>query len=51
LYCLVTNTAKFGKFFKPEMTIDTKHVKRKELGKYLPSDVFKPPKNTRTSKV
>ena len=37
----VTNTAKFGKFYKPEMTIDTKHVKRKELGKYLPQEVFK----------
>jgi len=46
----VTNSAKFGRFFKPEMTIDTKHVKRKELGKYLPPDVFKPTKATRTSK-
>ncbi len=23
------------------MTLDTKHVKRKELGKYLPQEVFK----------
>ncbi|CAG2181204.1 unnamed protein product, partial [Oppiella nova] len=47
----VTNTAKFSKFFKPEMTIDTKHVKRKELEKYLPLEVFKSTKSSKTPKA
>jgi len=47
----VTNTAKFSKFFKPEMTIDTKHVKRKELEKYLPPEVFKSTKSSKTPKA
>lgn len=38
--------AKFSKFYKPEMTIDAKHVKRKELGKYLPAELFTKPQKT-----
>ncbi|XP_054153740.1 poly(A) polymerase type 3-like [Oppia nitens] len=44
----VTNTAKYSKFYKPEMTIDTKHVKRKELGKYLSPNDFKTTKGPKT---
>jgi hypothetical protein len=34
-----------------EMMIDTKHVKRKELTKYIPSHVFKPAKSFRPQRV
>lgn len=49
LFSAVMTAAKTSTFYAPEMTIDAKYVKRKELGTYLPADLL--PKEKKKRKV
>lgn len=46
---LVIHTATMARFYKPDMTIMIKHVKKKELVNYLPEEVLVLPKKLKSN--